>query len=73
MTTFQFDVPEDDAAAVEQWARRLHVDRSEFLRDAVRRRLVALGGGPYDDRAALAEAADWGPDEDWRDWVDAAR
>jgi hypothetical protein len=26
-----------------------------------------------DDELALAEIADWGPAEDWSDWVDATR
>ena len=26
-----------------------------------------------DDEGALDEIADWGPAEDWSDWVDAAR
>ena len=73
----------EDAAAVEQWARRLHIDRSELLREALRRHLAELTADQdvqayaeqpvTDDEKALAEVADWGPAEDWADWADAAR
>ena len=65
------------------WARRLHIDRSELLRDALRRYLAALAADQdaqayaeqplTDDEQALAEIADWRPAEDWADWADAAR
>lgn len=65
------------------WARRLHIGRSELLRDALRRHLAALAADQdvqayterplTDDENALAEIADWGPAEDWADWADAAR
>ncbi len=81
MTMLSFRVPDDDAAAVELWARRLHMDRSELLREAVRRHLVQLAAeleaGAYDeqpvteDEKALSAIADWGPAEDWTDWADA--
>lgn len=81
MTMLSFRVPDDDAAAVELWARRLHMDRSELLREAVRKHLVQLAAdleiGAYDvfpvteDEKALSEIADWGPAEDWADWADA--
>jgi predicted transcriptional regulator len=77
MTMFSFRVDDEDAAAVEQWARRLHIDRSELLREALRRHLAdvqAYAEQPVtDDEKALAEIADWGPAEDWADWADAAR
>lgn len=81
MTMFSFRVSDDDAAAVESWARRLHMDRSELLREAVRRHLAELASAlevqAYEDRPVtddekvLAEIADWGPAEDWADWADA--
>lgn len=37
-----FRVTDDDAAAVELWARRLHIDRSELLRAALQRHLSEL-------------------------------
>lgn len=83
MTMLSFPVNDDDAAAVELWARRLHMDRSELLRAALRRHLSELAS-ELDARAyaeqpltagekALGEIADWGPTEDWSDWADAQR
>jgi predicted transcriptional regulator len=83
MTMVSFRVDDEDAAAVELWARRLHIDRSELLREALRRHLAELTADQdmqayaeqpvTDDEKALAEIADWGPAEDWADWADAAR
>jgi hypothetical protein len=83
MTMLSFRVEERDAAAVRRWAAHLGIDRSELLRDALRRHLVLLAA-EHDARAwedqpldagerALADVADWGPAEDWSDWADAAR
>lgn len=81
MTMVSFRVPEDDAAEIQRWAQALGVDRSEILRDALHRHLVVLQGESdaekWEQRPAtsaersLAEIADWGPAEDWTDWVDA--
>ncbi|WP_375481580.1 ribbon-helix-helix domain-containing protein [uncultured Mycobacterium sp.] len=78
-----FRVDDADAAEVEEWARRLHIDRSELLRNALRRHLAELaaeqdmrayGEKPVtEEEKAFAEIADWGPAEDWADWADAAR
>jgi hypothetical protein len=78
-----FRVPDDEAAQVQRWADALGVDRSEILRDALHRHLVALSGeqdGEAWERWPLDEAersmsaiAEWGPAEDWADWDDAAR
>ncbi len=78
-----FRVDDADAAEIDQWARRLHIDRSEFLRDALRRHLAELAADQdvqayaeqplTDEEKALARIADWGPAEDWADWADAAR
>jgi predicted transcriptional regulator len=83
MTMVSFRVDDEDAAAIEHWARRLHIDRSELLREALRRHLAELTADQdmhayaeqpvTDDEKALAEIADWGPAEDWADWADAAR
>lgn len=83
MTMMSFRVDDVDAAEVEQWTRRLHIDRSELLRDALRRHLAELAADQearaYAERPlnageqALAQIADWGPAEDWADWADAAR
>jgi hypothetical protein len=80
MVSFRAD--DDDAAAVERWAERLGVDRSELLRDALSGHLARLAA--EDDLAAYAAqpftvedealdtADDWGPAEDWSDWADWA-
>ena len=83
MTMLSFRVDDEDAAAVEQWARRLRIDRSELLRNALRRHLAELTADHdvqayaeqpvTDDEKSIAEIADWGPAEDWADWADAAR
>jgi predicted transcriptional regulator len=83
MTMISFRADDDDVDLADAWARRLHIDRSELLRDALRRHLAALAADqdvqayaeqPFtDDEKALAEISDWGPAEDWADWADAAR
>jgi predicted transcriptional regulator len=83
MTMLSFRVPDEDAAAVQHWADALGVDRSEILRDALHRHLVALSGEAdakrwhdqpaTDPERSLEAIADWGPAEDWSDWNDAAR
>jgi predicted transcriptional regulator len=83
MTMLSFRVPDEDAADAQRWADALGVDRSELLRDALHRHLVALGGEHDaeawtvlhldDGERALSGIADWGPAEDWADWDDAAR
>lgn len=82
MTMLSFRVPDDDAAAIQQWAEALGVDRSEILRDAVHRHLVILETEADAERwqrqpatdaeRSLEVIADWGPAEDWSDWNDAA-
>jgi hypothetical protein len=77
-----FRVEEPDAAAVQTWAERLGIDRSELLRDAVRRHLLRLASeqdaatwqsSPLTaDEQSLTDIADWGPAEDWADWADWA-
>jgi hypothetical protein len=77
-----FRVDEEEAAEAQRWAEHLGVDRSELLRDALRRHLVRLAGEndartwldhPLDDgEQSLAAIADWGPAEDWSGWADAA-
>jgi predicted transcriptional regulator len=83
MTMLSFRVEDDEAERVREWAVRLGVDRSELLRDALRRHLLRLASEndavtwvdqPLDEgEQALAAIADWGPAEDWSDWVDATR
>ncbi|CAN5131785.1 ribbon-helix-helix protein, CopG family [soil metagenome] len=81
MTMLSFRVDERDATEVQRWAELLGVDRSELLRDALRRHLDRLAAEDDADRwlaapldtgeRALADIADWGPAEDWSDWADA--
>lgn len=83
MTMLSFRVEEADAAEVQAWAERLGVDRSELLRDALRRHLLRLASerdaetwqrSPLTtDEQTLAAIADWGPAEDWADWADETR
>ena len=83
MTMLSFRVDEGEAERAQAWAERLGVDRSELLRDALRRHLLRLASEndavtwverPLDEgEASLAAIADWGPAEDWTDWADAAR
>lgn len=82
MTMLSFRVDDTDARRAQTWADRLGVDRSELLREALRRHLLRLASEvdaevweqmPLDGgERALAEVADWGPAEDWSDWADAA-
>ena len=82
MTMFSFRIDDEEAAEVQTWAKRLGVDRSQLLRDAVHRHLVRLRAesdakawviAPLtDDESTLGRIADWGPAEDWSDWADAA-
>lgn len=84
MTMLSFRVDDRDANKAQQWAETLGIDRSELLREALRRHLNQLASEgdadrwtaqPLDDgERALREIADWGPAEDWSDWgIDAAR
>lgn len=81
MTMLSFRVDEAEANQAQAWADRLGVDRSELLREALRRHLQRLASEreariweeqPLDEgEQSLAEIADWGPAEDWSDWLDA--
>jgi hypothetical protein len=84
MTTMvSFRAEDEEVERVDEWARRLRVDRTTLLRDAVAAYLARLAGEhdasayqaqPFsDDELALAAAEDWGPAEDWSDlaaWLD---
>ena len=82
MTMLSFRVDDEDAAAIQRWADELGVDRSAFLREAVRLQLNRLASehdaGRWEEsplepgESVLAEIADWGPADDWSDWADAA-
>lgn len=83
MTMLSFRVDEAEAKEAQAWAERLGVDRSELLREALRRHLQRLASEtdanlwedqPLDEgERSLAEIAEWGPAEDWSDWADATR
>jgi predicted transcriptional regulator len=83
MTMLSFRVDDDEAAAAQRWAERLGVDRSELLRDALRRHLLRLASEndartwaehPLNEQEeSLGASAEWGPAEDWSDWADATR
>lgn len=84
MTMLTFRVDDGVAAEAQQWAESLGIDRSQLLREALRRHLDRLASEGDVDRwvaapleqgeRALGEIADWGPAEDWSDWaLDAAR
>lgn len=78
MTMISFRVDEQEAEEVRLWAERLGIDRSELLRDALRRHLVRLRAESdieswtskplSPEESSLAEISDWGPAEDWSDW-----
>lgn len=83
MKMLSFRVGDHDATEAQRWAERLGVDRSELLREALRRHLDRPASEndaerwravPLDDgELLLTEIADWGPAEDWTDWADATR
>lgn len=84
MTMLSFRVDDRDADEAQRWAKELGIDRSELLREALRRHLDRLASEgdadrwaatPLDDgEQTLGQIADWGPAEDWSDWDgDAAR
>ena len=83
MTMLSFRVEEPDAAAAQAWAERLGLDRSELLREALRRHLLRLASErdaetwqqhPLGvEEQSLNKIEKWGPAEDWADWADAAR
>lgn len=83
MTMLSFRVTGSEAQDVQIWAKRLGVDKSQFLRSALHRHLIRLASEidaglwveiPHStDEMALAEIADWGVAEDWEDWADEAR
>jgi hypothetical protein len=82
MTMLSFRVAPDEAAEAQRWAESLGLDRSELLREALHQHLIRLRSEvdaanweriPLTEaEQALSDVADWGPAEDWADWVDAA-
>lgn len=82
MTMISVRLGDTEISDLDAWAIRLGVDRSELLRTAIRRHLVRLAAEgeavAWSEQplsaaeASLADVADWGPAEDWKDWADAA-
>lgn len=80
MTMFSFRVDSNEAEEATRWAERLGIDRSELLREALHRYLIRLRAEDEveawlrrpltPEETSLAEVADWGPAEDWTDWLD---
>ena len=83
MTMLSLRVDDEEAAEAQRWAERLGMDRSELLRQALHRHILRLASENdaqtwadqplAEGEQSLSEIADWGPAEDWSDWVDAAR
>ncbi len=79
MTMLSFRVDDHDAYEAQRWAKALGIDRSELLREALRRHLNHLAAAGDAERwaaspldggeQAMLEIADWGPAEDWTDWI----
>lgn len=82
MTMLSFRVDDRVAQDAQRWAEAQGIDRSELLREALRRHLDQLASegdadrwaeAPLDEgERALGAIADWGPAEDWSDWGDGA-
>ena len=83
MTMLSFRTDPEQAASATHWAETLGIDRSELLRDALRRHLLRLESEhdaevwletPHSpEELSLAAIAEWGPAEEWSDWADATR
>ncbi len=83
MTMLSFRIDDEDVADAQRFADRLGIDRSQLLRDALRRHLIRLRtetdiaawttSPPTTDETSIGAVADWGPAEDWSDWVDVTR
>ncbi len=79
MTMLSFRVDDHDADEAQRWAEALGIDRSKLLREALRRHLNQLASEGDAERwaksplkvseQAVREIADWGPAEDWSDWI----
>jgi predicted transcriptional regulator len=78
-----FRVDDDEAIRTQRWADQLGIDKSELLREALRRHLARLASEqdaitwseqPLSlEESAIGQIAEWGPAEDWSDWADATR
>jgi hypothetical protein len=78
MLSFRAD--DDSATEADRWAARLGIERSELLREALDSHLARLAAAadaeayeaqPFTtDEVALDAVDDWGPAEDWSDWIE---
>jgi predicted transcriptional regulator len=83
MTMISFRIDDDEAIRTQRWADQLGIDKSELLREALRRHLARLASEqdavtwseqPLSlEESAISQIAEWGPAEDWSDWADATR
>lgn len=83
MTMLSFRADDEDVERAGVWAERLGIDRSEFLREALRQYLNRLASQRDAEtwvakplsvgEQAIESIADWGPAEDWSDWNDETR
>jgi len=83
MTMVSFRLDDEDVEELDSVAEVLGRDRSDLLRDALRRQLRVIAAEsdiaayerrPFtEEELALCEMQAWAPDEDWSDWADAAR
>jgi len=81
MTMLSFRVDETEARDAQSWAERLGIDRSELLREALRRHLLRLASERDAEtwrkqpltaqERSLSAVEGWAPAEDWADWADA--
>jgi hypothetical protein len=77
-----FRVEDEDVVEADRWAQRLGIERSQLLREALAMHLARLAAeedaAAYDaqpfsaEEAALDNADDWGPAEDWSEWANWA-
>ena len=83
MTMMSFRVDDSESDRLTSWVDRLGVERSELLRDALRRHLDHLGSERdtdiwlaqprSNDECSLDAIAFWDVAEDWSDWADETR
>ena len=81
MLSVRFD--DEDLEDLDRVAKSLGRDRSDVVREALRRQLAAISAEldaqayerqPFtEEELALCAVDDWGPAEDWSDWADATR
>lgn len=81
MTMISVRVDEQQVEELDRLAHALGRDRSDILRDALQRQLTVIAAEAdaeayerqplTEEELSLRFAEDWGPEEDWSDWLDA--